>query len=42
MALVIGVCTLDGVGGRITSPLAVLFLLPMMASFWLRARKQDD
>ena len=30
------------VGGMITSPLAILFVLPMMASFLLRAKKQNE
>jgi cobalt-zinc-cadmium resistance protein CzcA len=29
------------VGGMVTSPLAILFLLPVMASFFLQAKKQD-
>ena len=30
------------VGGMITSPLAILFLLPLLASFFLQAKKRND
>jgi cobalt-zinc-cadmium resistance protein CzcA len=30
------------VGGMITSPLAILFLLPLLASFFLQAEKRNE
>jgi Cu/Ag efflux pump CusA len=30
------------VGGMVTSPLAILFVLPVLASFWLEKRTQND
>jgi len=30
------------VGGMVTSPLAILFVLPILASFLLRAKKLED
>ncbi len=30
------------VGGMVTSPLAILFVLPVLASFFLQAKKRDD
>jgi cobalt-zinc-cadmium resistance protein CzcA len=30
------------VGGMVTSPLAILFLLPLMASFLLKAKTRED
>ena len=30
------------VGGMVTSPLAILFLLPVLASYFLQAKKSED